>query len=199
VAWRGVAWRGVAWRGVAWRGVAWRGVAWRGVAWTMLIEILFYAAMFATLPLVKSRPVAASPIILVTVVIVICSAREFGAGYFHFASSVSYLQFLLVGQLIYLRWVRSITVLQTAVLAALTYGVAVLAIDKVNRAFLPANNSYMISAGFAVWLFLAALSFEGSFHRIAITAGGAMDDCQCTGEAADTLGTKSDGLNVSPR
>ncbi|MFT7394641.1 MAG: peptidoglycan/LPS O-acetylase OafA/YrhL, partial [Candidatus Azotimanducaceae bacterium] len=41
---------------------AWRGVAWRGVAWTMLIEILFYAAMFATLPLVKSRPVAASPI-----------------------------------------------------------------------------------------------------------------------------------------
>ena len=135
-----------------------------GVAWTLVIEMLFYAAIFATLPLVQSRPLAANAIILVTVVIVICSAREFGASYFLFAASISYLPFLLIGQLIYLRWVRRITVPQTAVLTALTYGVAVFAIDRINSAFLLANNSYMISAGFAVGLFLVALSFEGSFR-----------------------------------
>lgn len=131
-----------------------------GVAWTLVVEMLFYSAVFLAMPLIKGHPQIGNLTILAVVAAVIWQARAFGSTFFLFAASVAYLPYLLLGQLVYLRWVRRITVIEYAVLTLGTYLVAVFGIRRIHTAFLPADNSYMISVGFAFVIFIGALAFE---------------------------------------
>ena len=136
----------------------------QGVAWTLVIEMLFYAVVFATLPLLKSRPALTCALTLAGVALGVWQSREFGASFFLVASSVAFLPYLLLGQLVYLRWARRIGVGEFAVLTGAAYVVALFGIRRIHTAFLPADNSYMISVGFAFAVFVAALALEDSIR-----------------------------------
>ena len=132
-----------------------------GVAWTLVIEMLFYAGAFAVLPFLKRRAVLGSAILIAAVALIIWQARSFGANFFLFSASVAYLPFLLQGQIIYLRWTRKISTVQYAALAVATYAVTVYGIRTIHTAYLPADNSYMVSFAYAFFIFVLGLLFEG--------------------------------------
>ncbi|BAN01264.1 acyltransferase family protein [Ilumatobacter coccineus] len=134
------------------------------VAWTLVIEMLFYIGVFITLPLLKRWPLVANGCLLGACALIILTARSFGASYFLFAAAVAYVPYLLLGQLVYLRWTRRITTVDYAVFTLATYLVVVFGIRRIHTAFSPADNSYMISVGFAFALFVVALLFEESIR-----------------------------------
>lgn len=135
-----------------------------GVAWTLVIEMLFYAGAFAVLPLLKRRSALGSAIIIAATALIIWQARSFGARFFLVAASVAYLPFLIQGQLIYLRWVRKISNLQYAGLAIATYVVTVYGIRTIHTAYLPADNSYMVSFAYAFFVFVVGLMLEAAIR-----------------------------------
>ena len=135
-----------------------------GVAWTLVIEMLFYAGVFATLPVLKRWPLIANGVLLAVCALVIVTARDFGPSYFLFAAAVAYVPYLLLGQLVYLRWTGRIATVEYVVFTIATYLVTVFGIRRIHTDFLPANNSYLISAGFAFAIFVFALMFEASIR-----------------------------------
>lgn len=135
-----------------------------GVAWTLVIEMLFYLGVFITLPLLKKWPLVANAALLSSCALVILTARSFGSSYFLFAAAVAYVPYLLLGQLVYLRWSRRISTVDYAVFTLATYLVVVFGIRRIHTAFLPADNSYLISLGFAFAVFVVALMFEESIR-----------------------------------
>lgn len=135
-----------------------------GVAWTLVIEMLFYVGVFVTLPVLKKWPLLANGCLLGTCALVIVTAQSFGANYFLLAAAVAYVPYLLLGQLVYLRWSRRISTVDYAVLTIATYLVLMLGVRRIHTAFLPADNSYMISAAFAFAIFVVALMFEESIR-----------------------------------
>jgi peptidoglycan/LPS O-acetylase OafA/YrhL len=136
-----------------------------GVAWTLVIEMLFYACIFAVIPLLKKRPALASSAIIVLIALVIWQARSFGGSFFLFAASMAYVPFLVQGQLIYLRWAKRISVPQYVVLASAGYIVTIYGIRSIHTAYLPASNSYMVSFSYAFAAFVIGLLLEG-FIRV---------------------------------
>lgn len=135
-----------------------------GVAWTLVIEMLFYIGVFVTLPLLKKWPLVANASLLGSCALIILTARSFGPNYFLFAAAVAFVPYLLLGQLLYLRWSRRISTVDYAVFTLATYLVVVFGIRRIHTAFLPAENSYLISLGFAFAIFVIALLFEESVH-----------------------------------
>ena len=135
-----------------------------GAAWTLVVEMLFYVAVFLVLPLLRSRPQVANLLVLLGVALIIAESKDHGGNFFLFAASVAYVPYLLLGQLVYLRWVRRITVAEYAALSVATYVVAVFGLRRIHTAFLPADNSYLISATIAFAIFVAALTFEESIR-----------------------------------
>lgn len=133
-----------------------------GVAWTLVIEMLFYIGVFVTLPLLKKWPLVANAALLSFCAIVILTARSFGSSYFLFAAATAFVPYLLLGQLVYLRWSGRISTVDYAVFTLVTYLVVVFGIRRIHTAFLPAGNSYLISLGFAFAVFVVALHFEDS-------------------------------------
>ncbi len=133
-----------------------------GVAWTLVIEMLFYTGVLVTLPLLKRWPLVANACMLGVCALAVSTSRSYGDSYFLLAASLAYVPYLLLGQLVYLRWTRRITTVDFAVFALATYLVIMFGIRRIHTAFLPAENSYIISAAFAFAIFVVALLFEES-------------------------------------
>lgn len=131
-----------------------------GVAWTLVIEMLFYLGVFAVIPLLKRHAGIGSAVLIAATWLVIWQARSFGASFFLLAASVAYVPFLLQGQLIYLRWAKKLSTVHYAILAVATYGVTVFGIRTIHTTFLPADNSYMVSFGYAFLVFVVGLLLE---------------------------------------
>ncbi len=107
-------------------------IAVNGVAWSLVIEMIFYFACAAILPLVQKAPAIASVVLLTFSAACIFASHSFGASFFLFAVSASYLPFLILGQLVYFRWNGRMPFAVFAALTALAYVVAILGIRIIN-------------------------------------------------------------------
>ena len=128
------------------------------VAWTLVIEVIFYVLIGVLSPLLKSRlPALALVAGTALPLLVIVFARDFGGSFFLFAASTAYVPLLLIGSALYLRRTGCIGLAATAVLMAANYAVFVLGLRSIHTVFLPIENSYLVSAAYALGLFMLAL------------------------------------------
>lgn len=132
-----------------------------GVAWTLAIEVVFYALMLCLFAW-RRRPIALAALLLAAVAAVIALARSFGPGFFLFASTVSYLPYLVAGQLIYFAlYARTLSPGLFAALLLGVYAVLVAGLRTIHVDFLPIGNSYLSSFVLALAVFLAGLGLNG--------------------------------------
>lgn len=75
-----------------------------GVAWTLVIEVMFYLAVFLLLPLLRTRPRAAIAVAFAALALLQASARAGGPVLFLVAVNGVYVTYLFLGSLVYLRW-----------------------------------------------------------------------------------------------
>lgn len=135
-----------------------------GVAWTLAIEILFYALVLASYPLAR-WPALRVAVLLAVVIGVIAGARAFGHGFFLFAASVAYLPYLITGQILYLALHRRAIGLPAAAgLGVLTYAALLMGLRSIHTAFLPLDNSYLVSFAWALAVFLLAWQLGGQLR-----------------------------------
>jgi peptidoglycan/LPS O-acetylase OafA/YrhL len=131
-----------------------------GVAWTLAVEILFYALILLCYPLNK-RPALKSSVLLVLVAITIHFSRSFGDNFFLFSATMAYIPFLVFGQLFYFVLQNKITVIWQALgLFIFAYGVLLYGLQNIHTAFLPIENSYLVSFFVAITFFLLAHSIN---------------------------------------
>jgi peptidoglycan/LPS O-acetylase OafA/YrhL len=129
-----------------------------GVAWTLVIEVLFYFLMALVSPLLKGDKPAFGIAVASTVpLLAIVFARDFGASFFLFAASMAYLPVLLIGSTFYL---RQATATGPGVVAALLLAnvvIFMLGLRSIHTAFLPIDNSYLVSLAYTVAILLPCL------------------------------------------
>lgn len=75
-----------------------------GVAWTLVIEVMFYVAVFLLLPLLRARPRTAIVVAFAALALLQAAARAGGAVLFLVAVNGVYVTYLFLGSLVYLRW-----------------------------------------------------------------------------------------------
>jgi len=131
-----------------------------GVAWTLAIEVIFYAFTFLILPILKKSPFVAIVIQVVVIFGIYAARGKFGNGFFLFSACVAYLPYLIVGQVTYFLYSKAIGVKAFFVLLLLVYAVMLAGIQLIHVAFLPANNSYLISFSYAYFIFVMLLVFK---------------------------------------
>jgi len=136
-----------------------------GAAWTLVIEMVFYS-LTAITQFARGSPhrIAFN---LAVIAGVIALRGSLGANFALFAAAVSYLPILVMGQVIY--WWLSARRLGTAfglfyLLAA--YGLFLFGLRALQPAFLPSDNSYLVSVAYAALLFVAMLHIEPPQRRL---------------------------------
>lgn len=136
-----------------------------GVAWTLVIEMLFYLVCFLLLPLVQRRPRIALSIVIALIYSVDLMCRLHGTSFFLFAVSLSYVPFLITGQIVYFVWSGRIRLWEGAIFFAANYFVLIVGLHDVTKTFYVATNSYGVSFMYALGLFLGLL-FLGNRLRV---------------------------------
>jgi peptidoglycan/LPS O-acetylase OafA/YrhL len=133
-----------------------------GVAWTLVVEVIFYTTILVLLALLRRRTWLAIAVELELVFIVVLLARSFGASFFLFAVSVSFLPVLLVGQTIWAVWSGRIPLW-----AGLIFGVVASAIYiwAANLSMGRIDDAYCSTFAFATLLFLVGLLAEPRLRR----------------------------------
>ncbi|THD52622.1 acyltransferase [Phenylobacterium sp.] len=128
-----------------------------GVAWTLIIEMVFYALTALTQFMWRSPHRIAINLAFVTVVI--CQRSALGPNFVLFATVVSYLPVLVMGQVIYW-WLAAKRLSWPFGLAYLTaaWSVFLLGVRAIHPEFAPAANSYAISVAYGLLLFVALLN-----------------------------------------
>ena len=127
-----------------------------GVGWTLAIEIAFYALMLLSYPLAR-WPALRSALLLAVVWLTVWQAREHGPSFFLFAASVAYLPYLVAGQVLYLVFhQRSISGHAAVLLAVGVYATLWQGLESIHTEFLRPGNSYLVSFGWALVVFLLA-------------------------------------------
>jgi peptidoglycan/LPS O-acetylase OafA/YrhL len=136
-----------------------------GVAWTLIIEMVFYAITALTQSLRRSPHRIAINLAFCT--LVICQRGAFGPDFSLFATVVSYVPILVMGQVIYwwlqakrLSWPWGFAYLGAA------WGVFLFGVRAIHPEFAPAANSYAISVAYALLLFVALLNVRLPEGRI---------------------------------
>ncbi len=125
-----------------------------GVAWTLVIEVIFYGLVALAIPLLRGRGVVFGVAAISLLVALICLvARNFGASFFLFAASVAYLPVLLMGSVIYLARQRLCPFWVAGLLFMSNWFVFAWAISSIHTAFLPLDNSYLLSLVYALAIF----------------------------------------------
>lgn len=131
-----------------------------GVAWTLAVEMLFYALILATHALGR-RPALRLALLLGLVSLSLAFCREFGPHFFLVAATAAYLPFLLVGQLMYVvGHQRAVGVKAGLLLGVAVYAVMLQGLREVHTAFLPLDNSYLITFAWSLCTFLLAWRLE---------------------------------------
>ena len=132
-----------------------------GVAWTLVIEIIFYILMAAVSPLLKlSHPAVGVAVATAVPLTVILCARSFGGSFFLFAASVAYLPVLLIGSALYLHKTANASALSVSVLILANCASFMLGLRSIHTAFLPLNNSYLLSLAYAGAIFMVCVGLS---------------------------------------
>ncbi len=130
-----------------------------GVAWTLVIEVIFYVLIGFLSPLLKSsHPSLAVAAATLFPLLCIIFARSLGDSFFLFAASAAYVPLLLVGSALYLQRSGTAGPLWTGGLLAANYAIFVMGLNRIHTDFLPIQNSYLISAAYALGIFVLCLN-----------------------------------------
>lgn len=130
------------------------------VAWTLVIEVLFYVLMLGLYAL-RRRPEHLVSLELFFVLAVITLAHSWGTSFFLLAAAVAYLPYLIVGQLFYFGlYAKKLQLISFSVLLIAALGITLYGLQKIHTQFLPVENSYISSFGWAVVIFLLGLLFN---------------------------------------
>lgn len=128
-----------------------------GVAWTLVVEIAFYSLVALQTFFFGRRHRIAVCLNLSLCILTIACCRRFGDDFFLLATSISYIPYLIVGQIVYLRsrgivgnWFMAAAGI--VAFLAIQYG-----IREIHVGFRPLNNSYLLSFIFALSLFVVAM------------------------------------------
>jgi peptidoglycan/LPS O-acetylase OafA/YrhL len=136
-----------------------------GVAWTLIIEVIFYVMTAAT-QFAKDSPHRIA-LNLAFIALVIWKARAFGPQFFLFAAAVSYLPVLTMGQTVYWWLARRRLSAPWGIAYLLAgYVVFLLGMRSMQPGFLAPDNSYLISLGYALLLFIALMHMRLPERRI---------------------------------
>lgn len=136
-----------------------------GVAWTLVIEMVFYA-LTAVTQFARGSPHRIG-FNLMFVALAIWNRGAFGPDFGLFATVVSYLPILAMGQTIYW-WLargRLSAAWGLAYLAA-AWGLFLLGLRAMQPGFLPPSNSYLISLAYALLLFVALMNVRLPERRL---------------------------------
>jgi peptidoglycan/LPS O-acetylase OafA/YrhL len=134
------------------------------VSWTLVIEVLFYALLLVTLPLLRRWvwPVVLGEFGVVAAVTL--TAHLGGTTWSLFAMNVSYLPALLLGQVVWAAWSRRVPLWAGAVLGLLAWSEYVWASGPGERTDPAYNYDLNLAIGLAV--FLAGLLAEPGLRRV---------------------------------
>ncbi|MBI5156194.1 acyltransferase [Candidatus Peregrinibacteria bacterium] len=131
-----------------------------GVAWTLVIEISFYALIFLFFRL-RHDPLMMIALELLFVWAMIVMRNDWGDHFFLFAAVCAYLPYLITGQIFYHGiFKRTIHPAVTVLLLAGAFAILLFGLTTIHTQFLPLNHSYLLSFGYACFLFLVLLSLR---------------------------------------
>jgi peptidoglycan/LPS O-acetylase OafA/YrhL len=131
-----------------------------GVEWTLVIEMKFYAITLLVFWFHKHSPRAAISLQLSLVAAAIYFCRDFGNTFFLFTVSISYVPFLITGQLLYFlqRGMIGRNFFLTATVVALA--VAIFGIKSYHPRYLAADNSYLVTFVYCYVIFCFAAIYS---------------------------------------
>lgn len=132
------------------------------VAWTLVIEVVFYALVWATAPLLKgSLPDLLAPVAILTLLALVALLdRSLGDAFFLLSVSASYVPILVLGQVVFLVTQRGASVLAGAGVAVGAWVVLVWSLERTQPGFLTPAQSYGSSLSVALAGFVAAVLAE---------------------------------------
>ncbi len=127
------------------------------VAWTLAVEVLFYALLLSLYPF-RGRADLLVTLELAFVLGIIALSPSLGHSFFLLAAAVAYLPYLIVGQLFYFGlYTKRLHPVHFLLFLAGCLFVLVVGLREIHTGFLSLHNSYLISFGWAVILFLIGL------------------------------------------
>ena len=131
-----------------------------GVEWTLVIEMKFYLLTFMTFHLMKKSPASAVTVQLALIAIAVYYCRSFGNTFFLFVVSISYVPFLISGQLLYLLQTKKINSLFFVTGTIATIALAIYGIKTYHPRYLQPDNSYMVTFFYCYTIFCISALFS---------------------------------------
>lgn len=129
-----------------------------GVTWSLIIEVIYYLICF-----VMYRYIKKSPRIALGGIILFCYSSTFmnsvfGINLFGFlAKSISYLPYLIYGQIIYYLWAKRISIKDFIFFTLINYYIMVKNTIIFNYEYYSEGNSYGVSFMYAYLIFIIAV------------------------------------------
>lgn len=140
-----------------------------GVAWTLIVELLFYVAVLALLPLLRTRPRAAIVAAFVFFAALQLVAKVHWA-VFLFAVNCVYVTFLFLGTLVYLRYSQRIGNAFFVAFTALFWALFVVGVERHVAQPPWTVTGYGVSYAFA-WIVFVALLLVDRHVRLGPVTG----------------------------
>lgn len=140
-----------------------------GVAWTLIIEVLFYLAILALLPLLRARPRFAIAVAFAGLVLLQVFAKA-NSVVFLVAVNGVYVSYLFLGTLVYLRWAQRIGSAFFVVGTAAFWALFLHGVDRYVAQPPWTLAGYGVSYAFAWFAFIALLLVDRHVRLDPVTA-----------------------------
>lgn len=140
-----------------------------GVAWTLAIEIIFYGLTLALLPLLKRTPIIAVLLQLGVIWAIFIFRKDYGHSFFLFAASAAYIPYLIMGQITYFLYSKTVKPQTFGILLIATYTALLQGIQLIHKSFSAIDNSYLISFAYAYFIFIMCLLLKDHIKPGAFT------------------------------
>lgn len=128
-----------------------------GAAWTLIIEILFYVLVALFMTPVKKMPAPGSLLISLSCLFAIITSRMLGDNYFLFSVNMSFVPYLLMGQLLYYVHNKRISFGTFALLTMFNYYIIMKGIISIHSNFYQPYNSYGVTFIYSYFIFTIAM------------------------------------------
>ena len=128
-----------------------------GAAWTLIIEILFYSLVTLFMAPIKKMAVLGSLLISMSCWIAIVTSRMLGDNYFLFSVNMSFVPYLLMGQLLYYVHNKRISFGTFALLTMFNYYIMMKGIILIHSNFYQSSNSYGVTFVYSYFIFTIAM------------------------------------------
>ena len=140
-----------------------------GVEWTLIIEIRFYVLTLLLLSVYRRFPALAALAQLLISWWCIDNARSWDNTFFLFTVGMTYIPFLICGQLLYLVQTRRIGAVTFAALTGLALFVAIEGMQTMHPRFLRPANSYMVTFAYCYAIFVACIFLADKIRTNPVT------------------------------